>query len=125
MELRTRCKAAGNLGDLVDSGSRMSVHHWDPQTDGELSEKALRRKLEAQGYSVTRYVYPPGTHFPEHTHSVDKIDAVLSGQFELVVSGQCAVLGPGEWISVPRGVRHTASVVGDEAVVSLDAVKNR
>ena len=63
----------------------MGVHRWDPQTDGELSEKALRRKLEAHGYSVTRYVYPPGTHFAEHTHGVDKIDAVLSGQFELGV----------------------------------------
>ena len=95
------------------------------ETDGELSEQALRRKLEAEGYSVSRYVYSPGTHFPEHTHGVDKIDAVLSGQFELVVDGRRAVLGPGDWIAVPRGVRHTATVVGDEPVVSLDAVKNR
>ena len=103
----------------------MSVHRWDPQSDGELSEKALRRKLEAEGYSVSRYVYPPGTHFPEHTHGVDKIDAVISGQFELVVNGARHVLGPGDWIAVPRGVPHTATVVGDAPVVSLDAVKNR
>jgi quercetin dioxygenase-like cupin family protein len=56
---------------------------------------------------------------------VDKIDAVLSGRFELVVDGRQAVLGPGDWIAVPRGVRHTATVVGDEPVVSLDAVKNQ
>ena len=103
----------------------MSVHRWDPDTDGELSEKALRRMLEAQGYSVTRYVYPPGTHFPEHTHGVDKIDAVFAGRFELIVAGTRNVLGPGDWIAVPRGVPHTATVVGDAPVVSLDAVKNR
>jgi quercetin dioxygenase-like cupin family protein len=103
----------------------MSVHRWDPQTDGELSEKALRRKLEAQGYSVTGYVYPPGTHFPAHTHGVDKIDAVLSGRFELMMSRERVVLGPGDWIAVPRGVLHTATVVGDEPVVSLDAVRQR
>jgi quercetin dioxygenase-like cupin family protein len=103
----------------------MSVQRWNSQSDGALSEGALRRKLEDQGYSVTRYVYPPGTHFPEHTHGVDKIDAVVSGQFELVLSGERAVLGPGDWIAVPRGVRHAATVVGDEPVVSLDAVKNR
>lgn len=102
----------------------MSVHRWDPQTDGELSEKALRRKLEAQGYSVHRYVYSPGTHFSEHTHSVDKIDAVVSGQFELVVNGARHLLGAGDWIAVPRGVPHTATVVGSAPVVSLDAVKN-
>jgi mannose-6-phosphate isomerase-like protein (cupin superfamily) len=56
---------------------------------------------------------------------VDKIDAVVSGRFELVVDGVSAVLGPGDWIAVPRGVRHTATVVGNEPVVSLDAVKNR
>ena len=101
------------------------VRHWNPATDGELSEKSLRRRLEAEGYSVSRYVYSPGTHFPEHTHGVDKIDAVLSGQFELVVAGERAVLGPGDWIAVPRGVRHTATVLGDTPVVSLDAVKSR
>ena len=117
MELRTRCEVARDLGDLV--------HYWDPASDGELSERALRRKLEAQGYSVSRYVYSPGTHFSEHSHGVDKIDAVLAGQFELVVSGARVVLGPGDWIAVPRGVRHTATVIGDAPVVSLDAVKNQ
>src|SRR6185295_5901037 len=101
-----------------------AIDHWNSETDGELTEKALRKKLEAQGYSVSRYVYSPGTHFPEHTHGVDKIDAVVSGQFELIVAGERAVLGPGDWIAVPRGVRHTATVVGAAAVVSLDAVKN-
>jgi len=39
------------------------------------------------------------------------------------VAGHLAVLGPGDWVDAPRGVRHSATVVGDEAVVSLDAVK--
>jgi quercetin dioxygenase-like cupin family protein len=103
----------------------VSLHRWDPPADGEFSEKALRRKLEAQGYAVSRYVYPPGTHFPEHTHGVDKIDAVVSGRFELTLNGERAVLGPGDWVAVPRGVPHTATVIGDEPVVSLDAVKSR
>jgi quercetin dioxygenase-like cupin family protein len=103
----------------------MSARRWNPDTDGQLSEKALRRALEAEGYGVTRYVYPPGTTFPEHTHGVDKIDAVVSGQFEIAVAGERVVLGPGDWIAVPRGVPHTASVVGNAPVVSLDAVRSR
>jgi quercetin dioxygenase-like cupin family protein len=101
------------------------VQHWNATTDGSLSEQALRRKLEAQGYSVSRYVYPPGTHFPEHTHAADKIDAVVAGEFELIVEGTRHVLGPGDWIAVPRGARHAATVLGDAPVVSLDSVKNR
>ena len=83
----------------------------------------MRRKLTAAGYLVARYVYPPGTSFTEHAHDVDKIDAVLEGRVRLVVSGHLAVLGPGDWVEVPRGVRHTATVIGDTPVVSLDAIK--
>ena len=103
----------------------MSVIHWNESLDGPFSEGALRRKLEAEGCLVARYAYPPGTHFPEHTHEVDKIDAVVSGRFRIVLGGHLHVLGPGDRIAVPRGARHSATVVGDETVVSLDAVKAR
>ena len=53
------------------------VRRWNAAHDGPLSEAALRRKMEAEGYVVTRYVYTPGTHFPEHTHGIDKLDAVV------------------------------------------------
>jgi quercetin dioxygenase-like cupin family protein len=33
------------------------------------------------------------------------------------------VLGPGDWVEVPRGAIHSAAVIGDEPVVSLDAIK--
>ena len=101
----------------------MAVHRWNHALDGEFSEGALKRKLEAQGFSVARYTYPPGTTFPDHKHGVDKVDAVVSGRFRLIIGGHIAVLGPGEWVDVPRGVTHNATVIGDEPVVSLDAVK--
>jgi quercetin dioxygenase-like cupin family protein len=101
----------------------MAVERWNAAVHGPFSEAALRRHLEAAGYVVARYTYPPGTHFPEHTHGVDKIDAVVSGRFRLVVGGHLFVLGPGEWAAVPRGVRHTATVIGEAPVVSLDAVR--
>jgi quercetin dioxygenase-like cupin family protein len=101
----------------------MAVHRWNDTMDGPLSEPALRAKLEALGYRVARYTYEPGTVFPDHTHGVDKIDAVVSGRFRLVVSGHLAVLGPGDWIEVPRGSVHSATVLGDEPVVSLDAIR--
>ena len=88
-----------------------------------MTEQALRARLESLGYRVAKYVYEPGTVFPDHQHDVDKIDAVLSGRFRLVVRGHMKVLGPGEWIEIPRGTTHNAAVIGDEPVVSLDAVK--
>jgi quercetin dioxygenase-like cupin family protein len=101
----------------------MQPEHWDPRTDGRLSESALRRKLEAMGYTVRRYVYPPGTRFPPHRHEVDKIDAVLEGEFALEMEGQRVILRAGDWIAIPRGVVHSAAVLGERSVISLDAVR--
>ena len=83
---------------------------------GRCPNRALRTKLESIGYRVARYTYEPGTVFPDHTHGVDKIDAVVSGRFRLVVSGHLAVLGPGDWVEIPRGAVHSATVLGDEPV---------
>jgi len=101
----------------------IEVQHWNPGNDGPLSESALRRKLEMQGYRVRRYVYPPGTQFPPHRHAVDKIDAVLEGEFALEMEGQRVILRAGDRIAVPRGVVHSAAVRGNRPVISLDAVR--
>jgi quercetin dioxygenase-like cupin family protein len=101
----------------------MKVERWNPELDGALTEAAFRRKLAARGYEVARYVYPPGTRFGAHTHTVDKIDAVLAGRFRIRMGGQTVILEAGDAVHVPRGAEHSAEVVGEETVVSLDAVK--
>jgi len=109
--------------DGPQSLAEIRVARWDAARDGRLTEAALRKAIEAQGFSVTRYVYAPGTRFAAHSHGTDKIDAVLSGRFKLGVKAQGVVLEAGDRVFVPAGVVHTAEVVGDEAVVSLDAVR--
>jgi len=100
-----------------------AIEHWDAASDGPLSESSLRRKLEARGYVVTRYVYPPGTRFPPHKHDRDKLDAVLAGCFRIVMADVALTLEAGDCLYVPKGMMHSAEVLGDEAVISLDAVK--
>lgn len=102
----------------------MSVEHWDARVDGEFTEAALRRKLAERGFNVSRYVYPPGTRFPAHRHDVDKIDAVVRGRFRLMMGDADLVLEAGDCLFVPRGAVHSAEVVGDEPVVSLDATRD-
>jgi quercetin dioxygenase-like cupin family protein len=101
----------------------VNVERWDPQRDGPLEEAALREKLEARGYRVSRYVYPPGMRFGDHAHPVDKIDAVLSGRFRMTTPEGEVVLEAGDALAVPRGTVHSAEVVGDVPVVSLDATR--
>ena len=101
----------------------MNLSHWDEAAEGPLTEAALRQKLERLGYHVTRYVYPPGTAFSSHTHAIDKIDAVVSGRFRMTMGDDSAVLEAGDCLAVPRGAVHSAEVVGDDPVVSLDTVR--
>ena len=101
----------------------MELEHWNEEKEGPLSEAAIRRKLEERGYTVSRYFYPPGTYFAPHTHDVDKINAVLSGRFKLEMGGNSVILETGDALAVPKGAIHSAEVVGNESVVSLDAIK--
>lgn len=103
----------------------MKVERWNSERDGQLTKAALRRKLELRGYTVTRYVYPPGTCFPPHAHDVDKANAVLSGRFRITLEEESHALAAGDLVVVPRGVMHDAVVVGGDEVVSLDAVRTR
>ena len=103
--------------------AHMKIFRWNPDTDGPLTEIALVNRLEKHGYSCTRYTYPSGTCFPDHDHDVDKIDAVLQGKLRITMNGKSKILTPGTYIEVPRHTIHSAEVIGEEAVVSIDAVK--
>jgi len=98
------------------------VEHWNEAADGPLTTEAFRSKLARRGYSCAIYRYPPGTCFPDHLHDVDKIDGVLEGRFRISMLGKAWVLEPGDCIAVPRGITHSAEVVGTQTVISIDAI---
>jgi len=100
----------------------MKVKHWDDKADEPLTELAMRNKLESRGYPVHRYIYPPGTYFSDHTHSMDKIDGVLAGRFRMTMNGESVILEAGDCLFVPDGIVHSAEVVGGDSAVSLDAI---
>ncbi len=98
------------------------VEKWSEER-GALSEEAMRAWLEGQGYSVARYVYPPGTYFPDHTHGIDKKDGVLKGKLRIKAAGKDYLLEAGDVLEIPAGTVHDAEVLGNESVVSLDATR--
>lgn len=96
---------------------------WDENKDGALSTEAMQHKMLSLGYRATQYNYPPGCDFPEHTHSFDKLDGVLCGQFEIQIKGRTVLLQAGDMIYIPAHELHAAKVMGNQAVISLDGVK--
>jgi quercetin dioxygenase-like cupin family protein len=102
----------------------MPLERWNEDVDGPFAEDALRRKLEGRGFRAERCVYESGSVFPEHAHESDKLAAVVSGRFRVKLEGRAYVLEAGDCLAVPRGVAHSAEVVGDDPVVCFDAEKS-
>jgi len=103
------------------TGHGIQVERWN--RDITASETVVRKMLESMGYRCSRYEYPPGSVFEEHSHGCDKLDAVLSGCLRLTSEGQSYDLHAGDYAYIPRGVVHRAEVIGNATVVSLDGVK--
>jgi len=97
----------------------LRLERWSP-ADGVLTEKRLMRLMELEGYDVLVYTYKAGTRFPEHEHAQEKCDAVLEGVLRVTADGETFDLRQGDRLYVPAGTRHTAEVVGEKTVVSLD-----
>ncbi|PAA46925.1 hypothetical protein BOX15_Mlig020256g1, partial [Macrostomum lignano] len=108
---------------VMTSSRSLNVFKWDASSDGPLSSEAMQRKLRSLGYSSCRYTFGPGTVFPDHTHPVDKMDAIVSGRFLFRMFGEEVVLEPGDRVLVPKDTVHYAEVVGSQDVVFFDSTK--
>ena len=52
-------------------------------------------------------LFPPGTFVPPHIHhDQDEFIYVHEGRFDLLLDGQPAVAGTGDFIRLPRGIAH-------------------
>jgi len=116
-------KSNNEQRNIDATGKPMKIRHWDPETDGPLSLETVCKRLEDMGYACSCYTYAPGTVFPEHAHNVDKINVVLKGRFMIFMAGENGILRDGDNVFIPKGTLHRAAVVGDEDVVSIDAMR--
>jgi mannose-6-phosphate isomerase-like protein (cupin superfamily) len=48
----------------------------------------------------------------------------MSGKFRMTMHGKSILLEVGDMLVVPKGGIHSAEVIGNDPVVSLDAIKN-
>ncbi|CAG5131673.1 unnamed protein product [Candidula unifasciata] len=103
--------------------TEIHLQKWDTARDGVLSDENMRKKLESMGYRCTKYVFSPGSDFPDHTHSMTKMDAITSGKFLLSLHGKQVIMEPGDIIEVPKNTLHNAHVVGSDNVTFFDSVK--
>jgi quercetin dioxygenase-like cupin family protein len=100
----------------------VEVEHWDGS--GTPDARALRRRMEREGYTVFEWSDRPGAVHPPHSHPEDQTHWVLSGALTLVVGGEEYTLAAGDRDFLPAWTEHEARVEGTEASVYLVGSKD-
>ena len=74
-----------------------------------LSESALRKKLESEGFTHT-FVWQdgPSAFYPDHMHNGLTAHIILGGELTLTMDGETRTYLEGERCDVPAGAVHSA-----------------
>lgn len=95
---------------------------WDALEVEHVLPGITRQTVDGERQTVVRYVYEPGSVFPEHHHAQEQITLVVRGSIRFTVAGQIIDLGPGGIAVIPPDAPHGAVVVGDETVETFNTL---
>jgi quercetin dioxygenase-like cupin family protein len=99
--------------------------NWSDVPAEEVYPGITRQVLHGERQTMIRYVYAPGSVFPEHHHPQEQITTVLTGQIEFTISGETVKFGPGDTGVIPGDVPHGARVIGDITVETINCLSPR
>ncbi|MFL5818806.1 MAG: cupin domain-containing protein [Conexibacter sp.] len=85
----------------------------------------VRRSVDAQGATATRYEFRPGAAFPLHRHPQEQITLIEQGDIRMRLGAEEHEFGPGGYTVVPGGVEHGITAGADGAVITAIVVPRR
>lgn len=80
---------------------------------------------QAERMTVIRYVYEPGSRFPNHSHVAEQVTVVLTGEIVFTIGGADVTVGAGQTIVIPSDVPHSARVAGTLTVETVNVLAPR
>lgn len=93
------------------------------KTDLQLKPSVSGAKMWAVGLEkamLTYFEMEPNTVFPEHHHEAEQITLVIEGELTFKYEDQQVTLKPGDVISIPSNVVHSA-LTGQKPCKAVDA----
>jgi quercetin dioxygenase-like cupin family protein len=103
----------------------MTSASWAELPQTEVYPGIARQAIDGERQTLVRYVYQPGSVFPEHRHPEEQITTVLSGRIQFTVNGETITLTAGDVAVIPANVPHGARVIGDLVVETFNALSPR
>ena len=85
---------------------KLGQHTIVPALNGKVIDEHLgRASSDTDAYSVAHMFAPAGWHEPAQVCQFDEINLVVSGQLAVDTDEGSAIVGPGESIQTPAGMR--------------------
>lgn len=98
-----------------------NVTHWGADEPRVLSQDCSIWSAPGESVHLLKMRLRAGVAFAEHNHDAEQITSVLSGALEFTLAGEVTVLYAGDTVVVPSNVRHSAKVVSEEDVFTVEA----
>jgi quercetin dioxygenase-like cupin family protein len=96
----------------------MKHFNWDAIPAERMNDKFVRRIAWDGSLMVARTDVEQGYVVPVHSHDNQQITWVTSGRWRFTLEGRTVDVGPGEMISIPANVPHSAEAL--ETLVAYD-----
>jgi quercetin dioxygenase-like cupin family protein len=105
--------------------SEPSAIDWSAIPVEHPRDGVARQTIHGANQTLMRYVYHPGSVFPEHSHPEEQITIILSGSIDFTVDGKPVTLSAGQSALIPANVPHGAVVTGPDVVETLNTMAPR
>jgi len=111
----------GNFSVRYRTMKDIHIEHWNPASDGDLSEQALLQKIAGRGYAQAKKRETDGIYMTDQRRARDSAIAIINGHLQLSLGGESATLKPGDCWFIPKNVEVSAECVKGDKVVFMEA----
>ncbi len=80
---------------------------------------AVEAAWRSEGFSFGVFRDPPGQAWNDFVHGTDEYVLVAEGRLEVQVGRERSLVGPGDLVSIPKGVNHSLKTLSAEGSVWL------
>jgi quercetin dioxygenase-like cupin family protein len=78
------------------------------------------KSVHLDNVMMTYMQFAPGSILGEHKHPHEQLTTIIAGKLELTVGEQTQLMEPGDVVTVPPNILHSAKVIGEKAI-AIDA----
>ena len=97
----------------------MPFIHLDDLEEKEPMAGIKGRFVHSDNMTIAHFSIEAGAALPEHAHPHEQVTNVIEGRFELTVSGETQILGPGSVAVIPSNTTHSGRSVTSARIIDV------